>query len=254
MEIPEDALKMFIDMFQNMGGKLNILENSVPVDQQVEYLEYSRKLRSKKQKKLTEKVFNQYSENLDSIELPIEEKKKILALLALSSEVRAYRLLEQYAQHPDKELVNWSSMALMESRISLESELSDERQIYISSGLGGKSGKMRFYVLITSSTGAPFEDYQRKVIETEFGYILPQNDCEVERLTIHDGYLELVFLLPFAANIRGILEKVVKECNLYGDFLAHTFTVTNVKEFNQDEVNQILTRNVKELKLKRRLR
>jgi hypothetical protein len=154
--------------------------------------------------------------------------------------VRAYRLLEQYVQHPDPELVNWAYMALMESRITLESELSGEKQVYISTGLGGKGQKLRFYVLILSSEGASFLDYQRRVIEKEFGYALPKEDCEIERLTIGDKYVELVFLVPVKADIKKILEDVIRECNLYGNFLSEIFTVTNVKELSMEEVDQIV--------------
>jgi len=230
-----------------MGGRFHILENRVPVAEQMEYFDYSRKLRKRKFK-IKESDYNQYRERLEDVGLPKEEKKKILTMLALSAEVHAYRLLEQYMQQPDEELLNWASMALMESRIAIESDLSGERQIYISSGLGGKMGKMRFYVLISSSKGAPFEDYQREVIEKEFGYLLPKNDCDIERLTIKDAYLELVFLMPITTDLRKILEIVVLECNIYGNFLSQSFTVTNVKEFDQDEVNQILAKQEKGLK------
>ena len=230
-----------------MGGQFHILENRVPVAQQLEYFDFSRKLRKRKHK-IKESDYNQYKEKLENEEIPNEEKKKILTILALSAEVHAYRLLEHYMQQPDEELVNWASMALMESRIAIESELSGERQIYISSGLGGKMGKMRFYVLISSTNREPFEEYQRTVIEKEFSYLLPQNDCEIERLTIKDAYLELVFLIPITTDLRKILEIVVMECNVYGNFLSQTFTVTNVKEFSQDEVNQILAKQEKELR------
>ena len=111
-------------------------------------------------------------------------------------------MLEDYVQHPDEDVSNWAYMALMESRISLESELSDEKQIYISTGLGGKGEKLRFYVLMLSRDRKPFREYQRKVIEREFAYFLPKADCEIERLTIGEQYVELVFLIPVRADIK----------------------------------------------------
>ena len=247
MNIPEDVLNMFLKSFQNMGGQFHILENHVPVEQQLEYLNYSRKMRKRKYK-IKEGDYHLYREKLENVELPKEEKKKILTILALSSEVHAYRLLEQYMQKPDEELVHWASMAFMESRIMLESELSDERLLYISTGLGGKMGKMRFYALIASTNVTPFVDYQRQVIEKEFGYLMPENDCEIERLSIKDSYIELVFLIPVTADFKKILEKVVRECNIYGNFLSQTFDASNVKIFNQDEINQILTKKKEKLK------
>jgi hypothetical protein len=128
----------------------------------------------------------------------------------------------------------------MESRIMLESELSGEKHIYISTGLGGKGQKMRFYVLILSFGAMYFIDYQRDVIEKEFGYALPKKDFEVERLTIGDQYVELVFLAPVKTDIKKTLEDVIRECNLYGNFLSEIFTVTNVKELSPEEVGQLM--------------
>lgn len=131
----------------------------------------------------------------------------------------------------------------MESRISLESELSDEKQIYISTGLGGKGKKLRFYTLILSKDNEFFEGYQRQIIEWEFPYYLERADCEVERLTIGEQYIELVFLIPVKWDIKLLLDAVIGECNLYGDFLAGTFTITNVKELTRDEIMEIIDKD-----------
>ncbi len=241
MKGQDDVFKRFYESFQRMDGHFHILEHRVPVEQQMDYFTYSDRIR-KEAREMTDIDYERYMADLKNDERSEEEKKNILSKLALSKQVRAYRLLEQYVQHPDPnpELVNWAYMALMESRITLESELSGEKQIYISTGLGGKRQKLRFYVLILSSEGRSFLDYQRKVIEEEFGYTLPREDCEIERLSIGDKYVELVFLLPVKSNIKKILESVIRECNLYGSFLSEIFTVTNVKELSPEEVDQIV--------------
>ena len=250
----EDILKNFSETFQNKGDKFHILEYRVPVEQQLEYFKYSFLMR-KEDLKISENEYHTCQEKLENVNHPKEEKKAILTMLAATSDIRAYRLLERYTQHPDKELVNWASMALMECRIAIESELSGERQIYISTGLGGKDNKLRFYVLILSLKGASFADYQREVIEKEVGFYLLKSECEIERLTIKDNYVELVFLNPVTVDIRKILENIVLECNLYGNFLSSRIIITNVKEFSQKEVNQIIEkekRGKKELMKKSR--
>ncbi|MDR0393979.1 MAG: hypothetical protein LBH77_02355 [Tannerella sp.] len=240
MKGQEDVFKRFYESFRNMGGHFHILEHRVPVEQQMEYFKYSDRIR-KEVHEMNDMDYEKYMMDLRDNELSGDEKKHVLSILASSKQVRAYRLLERYAQqHPDPELVNWAYMALMESRITLESELSGEKQIYISTGLGGKGQKLRFYVLILSSEGMPFLDYQRKVIEKEFGYALPKEDCEIERLTIGYKYVELVFLTPVKVDIKKMLEDVIRECNLYGDFLSEIFTVTNVKELSPEEVSRIV--------------
>ncbi|MDR1097382.1 MAG: hypothetical protein LBL57_04550 [Tannerella sp.] len=239
MRKQDDVFKRFYESFRNMEGHFHILEHRIPVEQQMRYFKYSDRIR-KKTGEMTDVDYERYMADLKNNERSEDEKKNILSKLALSKQVRAYRLLEQYVQHPDPELVNWACMALMESRITLESELSGEKQIYISTGLGGKGQKLRFYVLILSSEGKPFLDYQRKVIEKEFGYTLPKADYEIEQLVIGDQYVELVFLVPVRADIKKILEDVIRECNLYGNFLSEIFTVTNVKELSPEEVRQIV--------------
>jgi hypothetical protein len=241
MKEQEDIFKRFYESFRNMDGHFHILEHRVPVEQQMAYFKYSDRIRKEK-KSVKDSDCQRYTVDLQSGELSRDEKKRILSILASSKQVCAYRVLEKYLQNPDPQLINWAYMALMESRITLESELSGEKQIYISTGLGGKGEKLRFYVLILSSGGEDFLDYQREVIKKEFGFLLPKNDCELERITIDDKYVELVFLIPVRIDIREILENVIRECNLYGSFLSEVFTITNVKELEKEEVHRIVER------------
>ena len=239
-----DVFKKFRDSFSKMDGHFHILEQRVPVELQMEYFKYSEQVRKERAKPdLNDMDYTAFRESLSNPESTTDYKKYILSMLATSREVKAYRMLEDYVQHPDEDVSNWAYMALMESRISLESELSDEKQIYISTGLGGKGEKLRFYVLMLSRDRKPFLEYQRKVIEREFAYFLPKADCEIERLTIGEQYVELVFLIPVRADIKLTLDKVIKECNQYGDFLSDIFTITNVKELTEQEVTDIINKN-----------
>ena len=239
-----DVFKKFRDSFSKMDGHFHILEQRVPVELQMEYFKYSEHVRKEWAKPdLNDMDYTAFRESLSNPESTTDYKKYILSMLATSREVKAYRMLEDYVQHPDEDVSNWAYMALMESRISLESELSDEKQIYISTGLGGKGEKLRFYVLMLSRDRKPFLEYQRKVIEREFAYFLPKADCEIERLTIGEQYVELVFLIPVRADIKLTLDKVINECNQYGDFLSDIFTITNVKELTQQEVTDIINKN-----------
>ena len=244
MKAEGDVFKKFRDSFSKMDGHFHILEQRVPVELQMEYFKYSEQVRKERAKPdLNDMDYTAFRESLSNPESTTDYKKYILSMLATSREVKAYRMLEDYVQHPDEDVSNWAYMALMESRISLESELSDEKQIYISTGLGGKGEKLRFYVLMLSRDRKPFLEYQRKVIEREFAYFLPKADCEIERLTIGEQYVELVFLIPVRADIKLTLDKVINECNQYGDFLSDIFTITNVKELTEQEVTDIINKN-----------
>lgn len=241
-----DVFKQFSNSFNQLKGHFHVLEQRVPVEVQMEYFKNSEKVKKSLLTPFSVEENEHYKEvwmQLTAEETSNEDKRKLLTLLAVSKSVKAFRLLEGYTRQPDPEVANWAYMALMELRISLESELSDEKQIYISTGLGGKNEKLRFYVLLLSLEGKPFEAYQRQVIEREFVYFLPKENCEIERLTIEDRYVEILFLLPVKSDIKAILDKVIIECNQYGNFLSEVFTVTNVKELTSEEIQEILNKD-----------
>jgi hypothetical protein len=121
--------------------------------------------------------------------------------------------------------------------------LTDERQIYISTGMGGKGNKLRYYILLLSASGDTLLDYQRQVIEREFAYTIHNYDGEIEELSIKDQYAEIVLLAPIQSNIKRILENVLNECNQYGEFLSHTITITNVKRLTEKEIFEIIKKH-----------
>ena len=244
--------KDFFDRFQTFlketEMEFHILEHQVPIETQMEYYKNSNRLRNfliplKSDLRADETDYIQFVSSLQNPETSRDDKKQILSILAISKQTRAYRLLEQYVQSPDKELTDWAYMALMESRMTLESELSDEKYIYISTGLGGKGKKLRFYILLLSSSGEPFLNYQQQVIEKEFAYTLTNEAGEMERFTINGNYVEILVLIPIQSDIKKIIRSVIHECNLYGNFLSDIVTVTNVKILTRDEIAQIIESN-----------
>jgi hypothetical protein len=239
MKEKDDVFERFRNSFDRSGGHFHVLEQRIPIEVQIEYIKYSEQMR-KNHTEMTDDEYHVYTQSLSNETLSSEHKKYILSALAISSDVRAYRLLEDYAQHPEADVTYWTYMALMESRISLETELLGEKQICISTGLGGKGEKLRFYVLIIALKEEPFQEYQRQTIESEFTFYLPIENIEIERLTIHDLYVELVLLIPVRKDIPAILDHVITECNQYGNFISNIVTVTNVKELSADEVAEII--------------
>jgi hypothetical protein len=239
MERKDSIFERYQESVNKLDGRFYVLEQKVPVKLQMEYFKYSEHLR-KSGLKIDDDAIESYKKDIYNQELPAEQKRHALATLATSNHVKSFRILEKYAQKPDPEVTNWAYMALMESRISLESELLEEKQIYISTGLGGKGNKLRFYILVLAAENKPFEEYQRRVIEREFDYYLSREECEIEYLTIHDVYVELLFLVPVRKDIKMTLENIVGECNQYGNFLSPSFRLSNVKEFTPDEIAAIV--------------
>jgi len=229
----------FGNLLRTDEQKVCVIEQSVPLEQQKEYSELANNL-SKEKHSFKDSDYERFRRELSSIDYTLEQKKRILTRLSLSKQVKAYRLLEYYAEIADEQLGNWVKIALIQSRIAIESELLGEHQVYISSGMGGKDGKLRFYLLIPTSTGLALQPWQRKLFKDEFKYRMAQHNCGVERVNINRYYADAVFLVPIKCNINQIIDGVVTECNTYGSFLAPIFTITNVKEPSKDEAKRLV--------------
>jgi len=235
----KNVFNQFQKFLKETDGEFHILEKQIPVEIQFEYFKFSDQLR-KSPPAVEEDDLERFMFDLENPESTQEYKRELLSTLATSKQVKAYRILEQYVKEPDPELTDWAYMALMESRITLESELSDEKQIYISTGLGGKGQKLRFFILLLSSTDEPFLDYQRRVIEREFEYALNKQNCEIEQLTVKEKHVEMLVLMPIRLDIKKAIEDIIQECNQYGNFLSGVFTVTNMKILGNDEISEIV--------------
>ena len=224
----------------------HVLEQRVSVELQMEYFKYSQQLR-KTATIMSDADFDSYIESLSDPTLELAKKKSALSSLAISRQVKAYRFLEDYVHKADDDVRDWAAMALMECRISLESELSDERQVYISTGLGGKGEKLRFFILMIANELKDFADYQKEMIEREFPFALNEAGCDIERLTIKEKYAELLILMPMRRDVKSIFDRVISECNQYGNFLSTVYTITNVKELSEEEIDLVIKKYEKNL-------
>lgn len=245
MKDEDDVFSKFRDSFSRTNGHFHILEQRVPVEVQMSYFKFSENLRKENNppRPLNDEQCLQNYAILKLETTSAEEKKTLLSTLATSKNVKAYRLLEQYVKEPDPDVASWAYMALMESRISLESEFTDERQVYISTGLGGKDDKLRFYALLLSTDNQPFKEYQTKMIEQELPFAFKEAGWELEKLHLADGYVEAVFLLPVKAEIKEVFDHLITECNQYGNFLSPVYSITNIKEYSEEEIQKAIQQN-----------
>lgn len=162
-------------------------------------------------------------------------------MLASIPDVRAYRSIETYHSSPlEPELLNWSSMALVSSRIVLSSDLSGHQQVYISSGLGGHDKKLRFFALFTTQDRKALSDLQKEIVEREFSFQLQKADVVIEQFEIRENYFTILMLFSFDKDVKSYLNAAVAECNQYGNFLDPRFLFTNVKVLSEKEIVQLL--------------
>lgn len=229
----DEAFKGLQHLFGELKGRLHFLETNIPVEMQMEYFRYSDRVRNEPRPTSIEEQID----ILQSPESSPEELKYAVTYLAVSGDVKAYRIIESYSQeHPEC----WVMMALVQAKIVLETELSDEKQIFISTGLGGKGDKLRFAGLFKANRLRAFSQYQRELIEKEVSYAIERQDGEVEEITIAENYFTILFLVHITVDVKDMLENIINECNQYGNFIDNSFIITNIKPFSEEEIRREL--------------
>ena len=232
-----NEIENIFDKIQEAFGKipdnLNILEEQIDIELQMEYFKESKNAKENPDNNSITCKDDLFNENI-----PIERKKKLLTDLAGIDDIEAYRIIERYNNNSDSELKDWAILALRESKMIIESSLLDEHQIIISTGLGGKQGRLRYFVVVFSKDGIDFTDFQRKIISSEFEFSLSRHNSEVEKINNFTDYSTILCLLPLEVAIRDVFLNAIKVCNEYGNFLNEVFIVTNVKILTDTEIKK----------------
>ncbi len=235
----EDSIyKKIEEIFGALPENFSILEEEIDVDVQMKYFELSRKnKRKKKDKDIVQKSKNV----LFDPESTDEEKKNMLVKLASVDEVEAYRTIEDYLKSAEKSIKDWAVLALQENRILLENKLLDEDQVFISTGLGGKGNRLRYFVVLINKEGDDFTPTHKKVIKNEFESVFLENNITTENINFKYCYATILMLSPMDAALKEIIDAAIVECNQYGDFLDTRFIITNVKKLSFEEINKFIS-------------
>jgi hypothetical protein len=234
----DDLLAKLRETLNEQGiDSFHILEELIPIEEQMEYFRFFDRLR----KENNPFVRDEEVAILFSPDQSIERKKRSLTLLASIPDVGAFRSIETYHSSPlEPELVHWSAMALVSSRIVLSSDLSGQQQVYISSGLGGQDKKLRFFGLFTTNERQELTDLQKEIVEREFFFQLQKADVVIEKFEIKDKYFTILMLFSFDKDVKSSLNAAINECNQYGNFIDRKFLFTNVKVLNEKEIDNLL--------------
>jgi hypothetical protein len=227
------------DKLRQIFGKIpdfSILEEKIDLDLQLEYFECSK---NAKEKLDPDQVVGK-KEDIFNLELDKEIRKKRFAELASVEDVEVYRTIEKYVHLGIQDLRSWAILSLQESRMLLESGLLNENQVFLSTGLGGKEDKLRYFIVLLHKEKIRFTATQQQVVRNEFEIMLRQQEGEIEKISYYQKYAALLVLLPIDVAIRDTFKSAIRECNLYGDFLRENFIVTNVKELEIDEIEEFI--------------
>jgi len=228
----DDLFDEFQHSLDSLDGNFHVLETNVPVEKQMEYFDYSENVK----RSIDDNTIDNQIVVLNSPDATLNDLKYAKTYLAVSGDVKAYRALETYSKEHKDEKDDWTVMALLQAKITLESEFSDQKQFFISTGLGGKGHNLRFFSFFGSKESEPFSAYQKELIEKEFSFQIHNSGGEMEKLVLEENYFTIEFLIDLHANIKKMLEDAMAECNQFGDFINPLFVVTNVKRYSEAEI------------------
>ncbi|MCK4921525.1 MAG: hypothetical protein KAS71_10795 [Bacteroidales bacterium] len=236
MDENENIFDKINEIFGGLPGSLNILEEQIDIDIQMNYFESSRKL---KKRKLAGNIMED-SSRLFSESTSMEDKKNLLVQLASLDKVEAFRTIEKFQKSENDLLKDWAILALKESRMLLESKILDENQVFISTGLGGKGDKLRYFVIVLGKNLKEFTDLHKKIIKNEFNYALKKHNSVVENIEFSEEMATILAVVPISSPVKAVFEEAVYECNNYGDFLIPDFIITNVKKLSFDDIKEFI--------------
>ncbi len=233
----DNIYKKIQEAIASLPENFSILEEQIDVELQMEYFNYSRDVKSK----FPGEQILQHPDDLFDPVVPIDEKKNLLVLLASQEKVEAFRIIEKYALNPDPELKAWSTLALQESRMVIQSSLMDEQQVYISTGLGGKGQNLRYFVVFIGHENiTEYSSIQQKLIRDELEYSLKHHDGVLEEINFDKELAEAMLLLPVKSDIQEVFSSVINECNEYGNFVRQDIIITNVKRMSSGEIRNFI--------------
>jgi hypothetical protein len=232
------------EMFGYFPSHFNILEDQIDIDLQMEYFEHSKNFKDK----IDEADTISKKDDLFENDTSLEDKKELFVKLASIENVEAYRVIEKYLQQqkPDDLLKDWALLALQESRMLLESKLLDTNQIFISTGLGGKGSKLRYFVVLVQKNMESLTDLNKRIISSELEDTLKKYQSEIESIDFKGPYASLFAVVPMNVSIKELFNNAIFECNQFGEFLRDNFIITNVKELSYDEINDFINNSEEE--------
>lgn len=213
----------------------NVIDEPIDIKLQMEYFKRSKNVRFKSDDIALDDISDLSNPDLDD-----EQLRDRMIQLASIDDPKAFRILEEYTKDKSNRQHAWAMMALQESKMLIEGNLLNERQVFVSTGLGGKGKLLRYFVALIGNDIEEFAPYQQHIIQSEFETALKNNRSDLENIQFQGKYAALTVLIPLDVPCHQTLLSAVEECNLYGNFLRSDFLITNVKMLSFSEIDDFV--------------
>jgi hypothetical protein len=229
-----DKIKEFLG---TMTGNVAVLEQKIDADIQLDY----NRMAEQEMDISDHAGILQKKDTLRNPDYSIDYKKKYLVELAKIGTVESFNILENYLVDPNEELREWAMLAYQENKMFLESSLLDENQVLISTGLGGKGLKLRYFTVLQTLSGRVFSNYEKKLIKSEMQFSLKKNQGELESIHFNRELCRVLSVIPLQIPIQPLFDKVIEECNLYGNFIDQECLITNVRILSGKQIRNLMS-------------
>ncbi len=219
------------ELFSSVStGDFLIPDNAgVPLDEYRSYIEYHNMIDRDwytDEERKTQSLAEQPA--LFAEETPIEEKRRILFLLAHIGRLEAITALEVYLRHPDPALAAWARFCFDECRLFLERDELGETQDMIITGAGGKNGRLRYFIIVMAEENGSLNCEQCAAIEHAFSKTTGQFDSVVEYIEPVGRFTLLSLLIPPSHSPDTVLDAAMEIARFHAPGIAKECLSTNV--------------------------
>lgn len=237
-EFDENVLDKLNQALGTGAVNLKILEEVIDINLQLEYFKLAGDIKSNPDK-YPEFTFDE-NYQIDSLVDDPEKFRIYIIQLAQSANPKAFAFIERIVERQSGLLRDWAVLALQESRMVLEAALLDENHVFISTGLGGKANKLRYFIVFIHALDIPFTELQGKIILKEIEYKFNATQAIVEKIEFDQQMVFVTALLPINCVLSDFFREIISNCNEYGNFLDEKYIITNVKILTYDEVKEFI--------------
>jgi hypothetical protein len=207
---------------------INKSKVTATLETQIEYIRYHNLVDTQE---LSQAILFDESKKLFSEKTRVEEKKRLLFLLAHNDSLEAYKLLQKYQENADKKLKAWTELCLQECGMYLGAELLDQDQTCkVVSGAGSDGQRLRFFLILSSEKSQSFTAEQKNLIKECAQTADEKLESRTEKISFGKDYILLSVMLPMEIALEEYFQSVYKSVNLRKKILRYHHYCTNVEK------------------------
>ncbi len=171
----------------------------------------------------------------------LDEKKKLLYLLAHNGSTKAYKLLQKYRKKPDKPLKVWAELCMQECAGHLGAELLNQEETFmVMSGAGGDGQRLRYYFIFTPAKSRNFSAIQKILIKKSTQLSDKKLDGKTEKMEFGKSYVLLSVLLSMDVSAEIYFQEIYKAVNDKQKILRYHYYCNNVQKPTPKDIQEYL--------------